>query len=997
MPREGVAGQSAEAVAPSDDGAPAAVGAHLEAAARALPRLTLGDGRGIELRLALARCLVTSDRPEAAERLAAEVLALRPNHLGAHLIRVDAAVEAEDTERALSAVEEAGSAFKTRAQHLRKRLEVLRRGGRRAETVPELEELHGLEPGNADPLVELGRTHQAAGDPEAARRAFERALEIDGTNPQAWIGLLDTVASFGGPAQVEACAERAVAALPEDLRVVEKAARARIAVGRHEDARTLLEGTIAGARRPPATLRLALALAHRKLGAFEAAEAQYAVILAREPRNLRAWMSRIEAALEQGDLDLALDICGTAMSACPDSPVFARLRIDVLRRAGTDGDAVASLEALHGQHPTARQIALSLADALRQAGRTDEADSHFDRFLRDNPGDWPALQGRVSIAEARGDLESAMSLLEGAAAGSPDRMDGASIDRARTLRLAEVALRAGDEARLRRALAGLEGNVRHLVDEQLTALLGIARRTESHRLVAGIVREAISRTGLAPPLAIAVLRLAHESGDAACAERLESDLAGRIAEGLRGEFLASAARMRCGPDASLALRRRGAGRRRNAVEASKLGAELIAAGRNDLARRYLRRCARRWPRMPAIRGQFLASCLRSGRLEEARAWADAVEAGNGARATEGLRLALALGAGEMEELRTILTTQIDEGRRNPGDMTLLRTLIALGDLDRAEEVVGAIKADLGHASRQAAHFGIGHVGALLNELRLYRRGRPEAAGTPTDPVEIGSQFFAAKEALEAWAKARPWRPGPPRRPSIPRRIHQYWNDRAVPAPVRGVMESWRSVPDWEYRCLDRRAAISWLRETFGDAHARAFKLANHAAEESDFLRLCLLAAMGGIYADADDRLLTSPKDVAGLGAGLILFVEPHTGAVQNNLICAPAGHPVLLSAVELATTALLRRDNDSTWSKTGPGLLTRAAALHVVEDPNGADRHLTLVPRVHLQRHVQIHVPLPYKSTPGYWNAGTSPVDSIVRSALAEGAMRRRAVSPSAR
>lgn len=65
---------------------------------------------------------------------------------------------------------------------------------------------------------------------------------------------------------------------------------------------------------------------------------------------------------------------------------------------------------------------------------------------------------------------------------------------------------------------------------------------------------------------------------------------------------------------------------------------------------------------------------------------------------------------------------------------------------------------------------------------------------------------------------------------------------------------------------------------------RAFKLASHVAEESDFLRLCLLLADGGIYADADDLLTGTPEALLQDGAGLVVFPEPTLGSIENNLL-----------------------------------------------------------------------------------------------------------------
>ncbi|NIY98257.1 hypothetical protein HC022_19100 [Salipiger sp. HF18] len=174
--------------------------------------------------------------------------------------------------------------------------------------------------------------------------------------------------------------------------------------------------------------------------------------------------------------------------------------------------------------------------------------------------------------------------------------------------------------------------------------------------------------------------------------------------------------------------------------------------------------------------------------------------------------------------------------------------------------------------------------------------------------------------------------------------------------------------------------LRWLRDTDCTEHVRAFKLTNHVAEDSDFLRLCLLLADGGICADADDLLTGTPEALLQHGAGLVVFPEPTLGSIENNLLCAPRGHPVIARAVDLSLRALFGRDN----AKTGPGMLTRATALHLIEGPEAALSDTHLPPRALLHRQLQPHMALPCKSTAHYWNARTGEVSHAVRTALTE-------------
>ncbi len=220
--------------------------------------------------------------------------------------------------------------------------------------------------------------------------------------------------------------------------------------------------------------------------------------------------------------------------------------------------------------------------------------------------------------------------------------------------------------------------------------------------------------------------------------------------------------------------------------------------------------------------------------------------------------------------------------------------------------------------------------------------------------------------------------------AIPKRIVQYWNETAIPEEIAAVMANWERLPGYHYTRHDRRSAIGYLAERFGKQVVRAFSLANHPTEESDFLRLCVLWDEGGIYADADDMVVGDLDALLARGGGAILFQEQF-GAIANNVICARPGHPLIKTALNMACAALIARANDGTWTKTGPGLLTRAAAVYVTRTPEAeARRDLLIVPQYQLHRHVHPHLKLSYKATPRYWNAADGAVPTLIRDVLSQ-------------
>lgn len=551
----------------------------------------------------------------------------------------------------------------------------------------------------------------------------------------------------------------------------------------------------------------------------------------------------------------------------------------------------------------------------------------------------------------------------------------------RNLRLAEIALLANRNERATRALEELGQELAKLDDLQLARFLELADRAELPELTARAIREASTRRAVQLGLAIALLRRAHLLGNEGLADEIEHMLADKVVLRQRGTFRHQAARMRRGPEAGMLEQRRDRRAGRTPIEAAQLGGALIATGRSRLALRYLRLCYRRWPSTPEIGRLLLNAFVMSGQPEAARAWLSEIASHSHDHVTEEWWLHLAIESGELDEALALMTGMAQAGRRKPGDLKLLRTLTAMGELDRAQEVAEHVRTDPSQSRKMVSHFGVALFGQMLNELKLYRQIRPaQAQGLPSRS-ETGAYFFAAKDVLDHWQAACPGDTATRQGLDVPRNIFQFWNTDPAPAAVLEIMDSWQGHPGWHHQLWNRRSATRWLSDTLGREYAKAFSMANNPAEQSDFLRLCLLYVEGGIYADADDKLVASPEALLSQGHGLLLFREPF-GATANNIICAPKGHKVLARAVDMARAALIRRDNDSTWSKVGPGLLTRATALHVLDDPDAASQDLTLVRSIYMRKHVHPHVALPYKSTRHYWNAGNSAIGRIVETAL---------------
>ena len=885
---------------------------------------------------------------------------------------------------------------------LRSALTRLRGAGRTGETLQLLQKICRLRAGHQALRTDLGQVYQMLGNLDEAERAFGLVLKRHATHAPAWLGQIGVALARQDLALAEQYALAAMRALPDNAVIARKAGPVLARTNRLKEARISLETALeltadkvagkVGGTRPDAgdpELKLALALVWRRLGLYTAADALAAEILADAPDHARAWTGRVHGALLEGDIDRALDLSRRAIAQLPDHPGLKRMQGEALRRAGRESEALDTLADVHARFPKDSSVAVSLGHAYRRAGQLDKADQLFQEVLTRDAASWPALEGRVDVAEARRDPDGAMRLLlAGPDADAVPEVPELPLPTAlpgletapRYLRLAEVACAGGRKILAQTALVQIKEMLTGLNDAQVARFLALADRVDQPELAAEAIRQAALRPALKVGLAQKVLFQAHVADDTDLADEVETTLAARVTPDLRPIFIRNATRMRRGPVAALALLRREAKACRTEAEAVALADLLVVCGRARLAVRYLRFCRRRWPNALEVSRSQVNADLMSGQSDAAQARLAALEQAHDDRELEAMWLSYALETGDLERAYRIQTDQLAEGRLKDSNHWVLRTRMALGHMDEAKRSAEAIRKDPEQTTNYAAHFNAMLLGQVFNEFVLCGQSEP-------DRGKVTVHFHAAKVVLDKWQAATP-AIGTDKRTGegpgeVPRRIFQYWNRDTVPGPVAEIMASWQSRPGWEYRLMNRRGAIDWLRTTLGPRYVQAFTMAKRATEESDFLRLCLLWAEGGIYADADDKLVGTPEELCAFGPGLIAFREPF-GAISNNLVCAPAKHPAIARAVKLARAAMLRRDNDITWLRIGPGLLTRAVAMHVYDSPETAAQDVTLVPRVQLRRHVHPHMSLPYKTTPSYWNSGNRAADRLVETALRE-------------
>ena len=360
---------------------------------------------------------------------------------------------------------------------------------------------------------------------------------------------------------------------------------------------------------------------------------------------------------------------------------------------------------------------------------------------------------------------------------------------------------------------------------------------------------------------------------------------------------------------------------------------------------------------------------------ETRAWAGARRAdlalscGMAAEALAGIEEAVALDPGNM-------------------DLNQHRALIRLlnGDFD------GALDGDVacfetGYASnisrmpsrkeRSSVH------GSILNEFRLIGKDLPVAEYfAKRDPVSALPELRrmieghedntpAAMAMLALMCRAGHVTETPPSAAAeaepIPKRIFQFWDEPEPPEQVLWLMErNSRSAPDFEFRRCHERGGAEYLREKGEDDAAKSYKQAPNAAAKADILRLALLWHEGGIYLDADDRIVGPLEDLLPAGIDFVGYQETYM-CVANNFLAASAGHPVIRAALDMAVRAYIGHRSDELWMASGPGAVTRAIAHRGTTAEGGLAPGIWIMPSFSLRPVVSAHVDLNYKSTYAHW------------------------------
>ncbi len=237
-----------------------------------------------------------------------------------------------------------------------------------------LEIAEELEPKHLGTLLALGDAYLEAGDPDRARAAYYRALDVRQDYSPAWDGLARVAVATGDETQALEFFGKALEANAADARARIHRGDFHLAKGRVEEA--LADAREAARLRPDdaeVQLGLARTLLAARLPGLALAPAREAIRLT--PRDVRALVMRAEIYLA---LDALPEAEEAAREALAIDPSFARAKValaDALGRSGRIDEALAALGAEVAATAATREdagAAMRREAQRRWRGRMDE-------------------------------------------------------------------------------------------------------------------------------------------------------------------------------------------------------------------------------------------------------------------------------------------------------------------------------------------------------------------------------------------------------------------------------------------------------------------------------------------------------------------------------------------------------------------------------------------------------------------------------------------------
>jgi putative PEP-CTERM system TPR-repeat lipoprotein len=249
-----------------------------------------------------------------------------------------------------------------------------------------LKDFQLLDPGNAAVLVAMaGLEVRAGGSSALVIELLTKATKANPRDVGAWKTLIGRHLVSGDTPGALSTAQTAVAAVPDNVDLMDALARAQVLAGDTRQASGVYANIIRIAPQSP-TGYLGLAALQSRNGELDAAASTLKRLLTIDERSVEAQRLAVELALKRRQMKEALAIAANLQRQYPDDSFGYRLEGDIeFEQTRWDAAAAAYRKGLQKQEPEA--VAQGLHAALQKGGRQIEADKAAADWLKTHPKD----------------------------------------------------------------------------------------------------------------------------------------------------------------------------------------------------------------------------------------------------------------------------------------------------------------------------------------------------------------------------------------------------------------------------------------------------------------------------------------------------------------------------------------------------------------------------------------------------------------------------------
>jgi Tfp pilus assembly protein PilF len=277
--------------------------------------------------------------------------------------------------------------------------------------------------------AERGIVAYRAGEPEAAARAFSRAVAEDPADVSSWHNLGLARNQTGDAAGAAEAFRRALALDGDRPAVRHLLAQTLLQLGEHEEARSILRSLVAGGSED-ARVWLDLGHAEQRAGDLRGAADAFQRAADLDPADERdigvlALAQRAAVLLEAGDHRGASEVARQALELQPTQVDALNALGLALLELGETAEAATRLERARALAPERADLANNLGKALYAAGRLEESVEAFQAALELAPDLVPA---RDNLELARRRLEAGDDAPGSSTASAPPAQPTASAE-----------------------------------------------------------------------------------------------------------------------------------------------------------------------------------------------------------------------------------------------------------------------------------------------------------------------------------------------------------------------------------------------------------------------------------------------------------------------------------------------------------------------------------------------------------------------------------------